>query len=88
MVTPRPTKRALPPKQTPPRIMREVIARVKKAEDLEVHTCRARVDGVTVLDIRDYVPSTREYGRGTSLPWNTETRKILMAALREAKTDG
>jgi hypothetical protein len=65
-----------------------VLARVHKADDLEVHTCRARVDGVTVLDIRDYIPSTGEYGRGTSLPWNTETLKVLRAALREAKADG
>lgn len=77
--------RALPPKQEPPRINREVLAKVTKAADLEVHTCRAVIDGVTVLDIRDYIPSTGEYGRGTSLPWNTETLKVLRAALREAK---
>lgn len=80
-------ERASKPKQEPPRVMREVLAKVTKAEDLEVHTCRARIDGVTVLDIRDYIPSTGEYGRGTSLPWNTETLKVLRAALREAKTD-
>lgn len=83
-----PTKRALPPKQQPPRINRVVLAKVQKAEDLEVHTCRAVIDGVTVLDIRDFIPSTGEYGRGTSLPWNTETRKVLIAALKQADSRG
>lgn len=75
-------RRALPPKQEAVPIFREVLAKVVKAEDLEVHTCRARIDGVTVLDIRDYCPSTGLYGRGTTLPWNTETLKVLRAALR------
>lgn len=79
-----PTKRALPPKQQPPRINRTVLAKVTKSEDLEVHTCLAQIDGVTVLDIRDFIPSTGEYGRGTSQPWNTETRKLLTAALKQA----
>lgn len=79
--------RALPPKQQPARINRVVLAKVTKAEDLEVHTCKAQVDGVTVLDIRDFVPSTGEYGRGTSLPWNTETLKVLQAALTAAKKE-
>lgn len=81
-------ERSSKPKQEPPRVMREVLARIVVAEDKEVHTCRARIDGVTVLDVRDYIPSTGEYGRGTSLPWNTETLKVLRAALREAKVDG
>lgn len=81
------TQRALKPKQEPPRVLREVLAKVPKAEDLEVHTCRVVIDGVTALDIRDYIPSTGKYGRGTSLPWNTESLKILKAALKEAKAD-
>lgn len=84
--------KALPPKQQPPRVLREVLAKVTKAEDLEVHTCRARIDGVVVLDIREYVPSLGEYGRGTTLPWNTESLKVLRAALsaavKEAGLDG
>ena len=74
----------VPPKQEAVPILREVLAKVAKAEDLEVHTCRAVLDGVTVLDIRDFVPSTGLYGRGTTLPWNTETLKVMRAALRAA----
>jgi hypothetical protein len=87
-----PAKRALPPKQQPPRVLREVLAKVTKADDLEVHACKARIDGVVVLDIRDYIPSTKTYGRGTSLPWNTESLKVLRSAmaqaLKEAGLDG
>lgn len=65
-------------------IQREVLGKVTKADDLEVHTCRARMNGVTVLDIREYVPSLKQYGRGTTLPWNTETLKVMRASLRNA----
>lgn len=83
---------ALPPKQEPPRVMREVLAKVTKADDLEVHTCKARINGVVVLDIREFIPSLNEYGRGTTLPWNTESLKVLRAAMsaavKEAGLDG
>ncbi len=75
--TPRPKQEVIP-------IMRVVLAKVTKADDLEVHTCKATMSGVTVLDIRDYVPSTDTYGRGTTLPWNTETLKVMKAAMLEA----
>jgi hypothetical protein len=68
-------------------ILRKVLAVVSKGDDLEVHTCKATLAGVSVLDIRDYCPSTQLYGRGTTLPWNTETLKILGAAITNAKKD-
>ena len=71
----------LPPKQAVVPILRTVLARVTKADDLEVHTCMATLEGVTVLDVRDYVPSTGTYGRGTTLPWTPETLKIMRAGL-------
>lgn len=80
-MTPRPAPR-LKQEQVP--IFREVLAVVRKADDLEVHTCRAMLAGVTVLDIRDFIPSTGAYGRGTTLPWNTETLKLMRAAMLEA----
>ena len=85
-VTEAPTP-ALPPKQEILPITRIVLAKVTKAEDLEVHTCKASMNGITVLDIRDFVPSTGLYGRGTTQPWNTETLKVLKAALAEAARD-
>lgn len=76
---------ALPPKQEEVPINRKVIAIVTKAEDLQVHTCIASLNGVTVLDIRDFIPSTNTYGRGTTLPWNTESLKVMEAAIRNAR---
>lgn len=80
-------ERRVVPKQEQVPILRKVLARITKGEDLEVHTCRATLDGVTVLDIRDYCPSTGMYGRGTTLPWNTETLKVLGAAISNAKRE-
>ena len=77
-------RRDIPPKQEEVPIFRTVLAQMTKAEDLEVHVCRARIDGVKVLDIREYVPSTGVYGRGTTLPWNTETLKLFGADVRQA----
>lgn len=63
-------------------VLRKVLGKVTKSDDLEVHTCMASLAGVTVLDIREFVPSLQQYGRGTTLPWNTETLKVMRAALR------
>jgi hypothetical protein len=41
-----------------------ILARVKKLADLETHIRLVRVEGVEVLEFRDYVPSLDEYGRG------------------------
>ena len=68
-------------------ILRRILGKVVKSDDLEVHTCMATLDGVTVLDIREYVPSLDAYGRGTTLPWNTETLRTMKAALRNAKVE-
>lgn len=62
-------------------ILRKVLARVTKADDLEVHTSKAVMDGVAVLDIREYVPSLDQYGRGTTLPWSPQTLKVMRGAL-------
>lgn len=75
------------PKQEAVPIQRKVLAKVSKGPDLEVHTCKAVLEGVTVLDIREYCPSTGLYGRGTTLPWNTETLKVLGAAITNAKKE-
>ena len=63
-------------------ILRRVLAVVPKADDLEVHICQAVLAGVTVLDIRDFVPSTCVYGRGTTLPWKPKTFEIMSAAIK------
>ncbi len=75
-----------PPYEANPPILRRVLAVVDKADDLEVHLCVATLAGVTVLDVREYVPSLAAYGRGTTMPWNTETLKRLRTGLRTTGT--
>jgi hypothetical protein len=44
------------------------IARLRKAEDLELHVKVTRVDGLALVNIRDYVPSSKQYGHGVVFP--------------------
>lgn len=50
----------------------KVFRKVKKADDLEVHVRYRRIDGEEFADIRDYVPSTKFYGRGILIPFDVE----------------
>lgn len=76
-----------PKQEVVPNVIRNVLSVVTKAEDLEVHMCKATMNGVTVLDVRDYVPSTGLYGRGTTLPWNTESLKLVQAGAKAAERE-
>ena len=42
-------------------------ARIKKSADFELHIRSARAEGVEVLEIRDFVPSEKWYGRGIQI---------------------
>jgi hypothetical protein len=43
---------------------REVYATIRKADDLEVKVSRVDFDGNVYAEIREYVPSLNEFGRG------------------------
>ncbi|HET7110262.1 MAG TPA: hypothetical protein VFI41_05285 [Gemmatimonadales bacterium] len=43
----------------------KMIGRVRQGADLELHIKETKVDGLKFINIRDYVPSTKEYGQGT-----------------------
>lgn len=45
-----------------------VLGSVPKADDLEVVVRVADVDGVRVIDVRDFVPSMNFFGRGVTIP--------------------
>lgn len=45
-----------------------VVSTILKAPDLECHVRVVEVDGVRVVEFRDYIPSLDEYGRGYWLP--------------------
>jgi hypothetical protein len=49
-------------------IQDKVILRIPKGEDAEIHVKRTTAAGVTMYQIRDFVPSTGRYGRGIVIP--------------------
>lgn len=66
-----------------------VIQTVPKTGDLETHLRVVEVEGVRVVELRDYVPSLGEYGRGYWLPLNTDSIFSLINGLTEvARTEG
>lgn len=42
----------------------KLIGRIKQGADLELHIKETKIDGLKFINIRDYVPSTEEYGQG------------------------
>ena len=61
-----------------------VLARIPKAQDLEVHVRRLNIDGVEVIELRDYIVSLKEYGRGYWVPANAAAVSELIKALQDA----
>ena len=47
---------------------RKVINSAVSAEDVEVHLSHLSFEGVNMVEIREYVPSTKTYGRGIVMP--------------------
>lgn len=47
---------------------KRVVAVVPKSADLECHVRVVEVENVRVLELRDYIPSLDEYGRGFWIP--------------------
>lgn len=71
----------------------KVQARIKKAKDLEAHVTTQFVAGVEFVEIRDYVPSTKTYGRGATferrhLPEFVEALSDLDSKLSPAQIPG
>ena len=71
--------------------------RLKKSPDFELHIRTVKVDGVEAIELRDFIPSEKWYGRGvnfapSALPDVIEALKRLQkhygsntkAALRES----
>lgn len=47
---------------------RRVIARIEEDRDLEVHVSVLTTEGHDYVEIREYVPSLKQYGRGITVP--------------------
>lgn len=71
----------------PPKMRRKVHEKIEVAEDLEAHVSTLRVGAQTLLEIRNFIPSTKEYGRGITVPHNAINRVAngLTKAAREPR---
>ena len=46
----------------------EVFAKIDRGQDLELHVKVTDVEGEKRVNLREYVPSTKTYGRGVLFP--------------------
>lgn len=49
-------------------ITRKVVLTVPRKYDLEIHVSKAKIDDAEYVDIREFVVSLQQYGRGIVLP--------------------
>lgn len=64
-----------------------VLGDVIKAPDLRMHVRVVEVDGMRVAELRDYIPSLGEYGRGYWIPLTESAIYGVIAALQEVAND-
>jgi len=60
------------------------LAKIWKATDVEVHVRLADIDGLQFIEIMDYVPSIKSYGRGTYIPARPDFIDEIITALSSA----
>ncbi|MHA7862062.1 hypothetical protein ACX1DX_11905 [Tessaracoccus sp. Y36] len=68
-------------------VQEEILATVRKAGDLESRVRTIEVDGVKVVEMRDFIPSLGEYGRGYWIPADRGTLTTIAHALLQAATE-
>lgn len=60
-----------------------VVGTIQKAVDLECHVRVVTVDNVRLVELRDYIPSLKEYGRGYWMPLTEAAVYGIMGAMNE-----
>lgn len=60
-----------------------VVQTIPKAADLECHMRVVEIEGVRVVEMRDYIPSLKTYGRGYWVPLRTDEVFALINGLTE-----
>lgn len=53
---------------TQPPITREVILSIPRKYDIDIHVSKVEIDGLVYADVREFVKSLKQYGRGIVLP--------------------
>ena len=66
---------------------RKVHTRTPIADDLEVHTATVRVGDQTFFEVRQFIPSLRQYGRGVALPHTDKVFTDLNVAVARAQSE-
>jgi len=61
----------------------KVVQAIAKAPDLECHVRVVEIDGVKVVELRDYIPSLQVYGRGYWIPLQSDDVFSLINGLTE-----
>lgn len=64
-----------------------VFVEIEKAPDLLTHVRTVNVDGVEVVELRDFIPSLGDYGRGYWIPKDVEKIHEIIDALEEIAND-
>lgn len=59
----------------------QVLEKVPKGTDIETHVRVVTLGDVTYVELRDYIPSTKEYGRGYWIPDTPEALRAITGAL-------
>jgi hypothetical protein len=59
----------------------QLIVALPKARDMECHVRVMHVGGLRVVELRDYIPSLSEYGRGFWIPADEGNIQHLIDAL-------
>lgn len=54
------------------KLRRKVHTKTQIADDLELHVSTLRVAGQTLLEIRQFIPSLKQYGRGVTVPFSAK----------------
>lgn len=58
---------------------RKVLAAVPLDEDVEAHLSTLLVAGVEMIEVSEYIPSAKSYGRGITLPTEKWWALVLLA---------
>lgn len=65
-----------------PKMRRKVHEKIEVAPDLEIHVTTVKAAGVTLYEVRNYVPSTKEYGRGITIPTGRPSADVVAGLVR------
>ena len=62
----------------------QIIAKIPRADDLEIHIKYTVIEGLEFLNIREYVPTRDWYGRGISIPLTEDDMTLLLGGIYAA----